>query len=194
MELNMRTMLVSLLFCCFTQAALAFDVSGIPVEPSTTIEQQTLSLNGAGLRTKYFFNIYVAALYVQEPSPSANAVISQPGAKRIQLTLMRGLSAKQLIEALRQGLEQNLNATTLGGLQTRLTTFEKIIDSLHEGRKGDKLSLDFLPGIGTQIRFNGMTQGAPTPGDDFYRALLSIWLGNTPVQDSLKRELLINNH
>jgi Chalcone isomerase-like len=45
-------------------------------------------LNGAGRRTKYFFKVYVAALYVEEPAVAANKVIADPGIKRRQLTLL----------------------------------------------------------------------------------------------------------
>jgi hypothetical protein len=189
----MRTQFFSLLLAFFASTAFAVDVAGIHVDPRSSIEQKEISLNGAGLRTKYFFKVYVAALYVQEPSSSANQIISQPGIKRIQLTLLRDLSAKQLIEALQQGLEQNLSPAALSALQPRLAAFENIIESLREGKTGDKLMLDFLPGTGTQIRLNGARQGASISGDDFYRALLLIWLGDAPVQDSLKRELLVNN-
>jgi hypothetical protein len=189
----MRTLVISLLLACFSSTAFALEVAGVPIETKTTVEQKELSLNGAGLRTKYFFKVYVAALYVQEPSSSANQVIAEPGIKRMQLTLLRDLSAQQLIEALQQGLEQNLSPAELTSLQPRLASFENVIGNLHDGHKGDNLALDFLPGNGTQIRLNGATKGAPISGNDFYRALLRIWLGDQPVQDSLKRELLTNN-
>jgi Chalcone isomerase-like len=190
----MRELAFSLLLSLFTSAALAVDVEGIPIAARTSVENNNLSLNGAGLRTKYFFKIYVAALYVQEPTINPDRVIKEPGAKSMQLILLRDLSAEQLIEALQQGLEQNLSANSLASLQPRLTAFENVIRSLHEGRQSDKLILDFVPGIGTQIRMNGISGGAPISGEDFYRALLTVWLGNTPVQDSLKHELLLNNH
>ena len=34
------------------------------------------------------------------------------------------------------------------------------------------------PGVGTIIRVNGIAKGDPIPGEDFYNALLRIWLGD----------------
>jgi len=35
----------------------------------------------------------------------------------------------------------------------------------------------------------GKPAGSPIPGEDFYRALLRIWLGDNPVQEDLKKAL-----
>ena len=49
-----------------------------------------------------------------------------------------------------------------------------------------------LAGMGYQaVRINDEWRGA-IPGNDFYRALLKIWLGNRPVSDSLKQGMLGN--
>jgi hypothetical protein len=163
----MPALIVSLFLSCFSLTAFALEIADVPIEARTSVEQKELLLNGAGLRTKYLFKVYVAALYVQEPSSSANQIITQPGFKRMQLTLLRDLSAKQLVESLQQGLEQNLSSAALTALQPRLATFENVIERLHEGHKGDVLALDFMPNTGTQLRLNGAPQGAPISGNDF---------------------------
>ena len=38
--------------------------------------------------------------------------------------------------------------------------------------------------------FNGAVQGAPVPGEDFYRGLMRIWLGDDPVDAGMKKALL----
>ena len=43
---------------------------------------------------------------------------------------------------------------------------------------------------GTRMTVEGKPAGAPIPGDDFYRALLRIWLGENPVQADLTKALL----
>jgi hypothetical protein len=61
---------------------------------------------------------------------------------------------------------------------------------LQEAKKGMAILLDWQPGTGTVISVDGKTRGKPIPGEDFYRALLRIWLGERPVQDDLKKALL----
>lgn len=186
----MRRWMVGLVLGWVAVSAGAMDVAGVRVEPKVMLEQQVLKLNGAGVRTKYFIKVYVAALYVPEPSNVASRVVMQPGPKRIQLALLRDLSSRQWIDAVRQGLEKNNSPQAMLALQPQQQAFENIIQAMGEGHAGDGWQLDFVPGVGTQIRMNGVRKGAPIAGEDFFRALLLIWLGEQPAQDSLKRDLL----
>jgi hypothetical protein len=61
---------------------------------------------------------------------------------------------------------------------------------MKQAKKGMAITLDWLPGAGTQMTVDGRYAGAPIAGEDFYRALLRIWLGPKPVQDDLKKALL----
>lgn len=49
--------------------------------------------------------------------------------------------------------------------------------------------LDFLPGTGTRVVVNREAKGT-IPGDEFSRALLRIWLGESPADASLKKAML----
>jgi hypothetical protein len=64
------------------------------------------------------------------------------------------------------------------------------MSSLQSAKQGDLIALDWLPGTGTRIVLNGEPRGKIIAGEDFYRALLRIWLGEDPAQESLKRALL----
>ncbi|TAK85863.1 MAG: hypothetical protein EPO20_08665 [Betaproteobacteria bacterium] len=46
-----------------------------------------------------------------------------------------------------------------------------------------------LTGAETRLLVGGKPVGKPIAGEDFYRALLRIWLGEKPVQDDLKKAL-----
>ena len=76
----------------------------------------------------------------------------------------------------------------------RLPTEAELADSLSVAvgtlRKGDALDVDYLPGQGTLLRFNGKAMGVPIPGDDFYQTLLKIFIGDRPVDNRLKEGLL----
>ena len=53
-----------------------------------------------------------------------------------------------------------------------------------------RVALDWVPAAGTQVTVDGKATGAPIAGEDFYRALLRVWLGDNPVQADLKKALL----
>lgn len=108
------------------------------------------------MRTRFLFKVYVAALYVAEPSNVPAQVIKAPDPERMELTLSREAGSRQWVEALRQGVEQNHSPAGMGSMRPRLAQFEKTIESLGEARLGDRMQLDFMPGVGTQIRMNGV--------------------------------------
>ena len=170
--------------------ALADEVAGVKVDDRIRVESSDLMLNGAGLRTKYFLNVYVAGLYLAEKKSMPADFLALPGAKRMSMRLMRDLSAKQLTEALEIGIDSNTSAAERETLKGRLDQLTAIMNALQSAKKGDLIALDWLPGAGTRISLNGEPQGKPIAGGDFYRALLRIWLGDAPAQESLKKALL----
>ncbi|MGB5177609.1 MAG: chalcone isomerase family protein, partial [Gammaproteobacteria bacterium] len=71
----------------------------------------------------------------------------------------------------------------------RLDAFNKLFTAT---KKGDVLSIAYTPEKGTEVRINGEWRGA-VEGNDFFRALLKIWLGPNPVDKSLKQDMLGSN-
>ncbi len=170
--------------------ALAAEVAGVRVDDRARVEATDLVLNGAGLRTKYFLNVYVAGLYLTEKKAGGADVLALTGAKRISMQLMRDLSAKQLTEALELGIRDNTSSAEREALDGRLSELTATMNALHSAKKGDLIALDWIPGSGTRIVLNGEPRGKIIAGEDFYRALLRIWLGDQPAQESLKKALL----
>jgi hypothetical protein len=179
-----------LLLAFLAVPALAAEVAGVKVDERIKLESSELVLNGAGLRTKAFFKVYVAGLYLAEKKTNAAEALGLPGAKRVSMRLMRDLSAKQLTEALDEGIRDNTPAAEQDALKERVAELTAIMSSLHSGKEGDVIALDWLPGTGTRVMLNGETKGKAIAGEDFYRALLRIWLGDNPVSGSLKKALL----
>jgi hypothetical protein len=174
----------------FAVPALAAEVAGVRVEDRIKLGSSELVLNGAGLRTKAFFKVYVAGLYLAEKKTSVDEVLALPGAKRVSMRLMRNLSAKQLTEALDEGVRDNTPAAEQEPLKGRLAELTAVMNALQSAKEGDVIALDWLPGTGTRVVLNGEPKGKAIAGEDFYRALLRIWLGQNPVSGALKKALL----
>jgi hypothetical protein len=103
---------------------------------------------------------------------------------------MRDLSAKQLIDALDEGIRDNTPAAEQETLKGRIVELAAIMSALESAKEGDVIALDWLPSSGTRVMLNGETRGKAIAGEDFYRALLRIWLGDNPVSGGLKKALL----
>jgi hypothetical protein len=87
-------------------SALAADVGGVKLVDKASVGGQDLVLNGAGIRTRAFFKVYVAGLYVPAKSADPAAILAK-GPRRIQLNLLRDLSGEQFVGALIDGLKEN---------------------------------------------------------------------------------------
>jgi hypothetical protein len=62
--------------------------------------------------------------------------------------------------------------------------------AIGSAKSGSVITLDYVPDAGMQVTLNGVPKGEPIGGEDFYRGLLKIWLGDDPVDKSLKKALL----
>lgn len=165
--------------------ATAMEVAGVAVPETTTVEGKTLKLNGAGLRTKVVFKVYVAGLYAETTSKDAAALIAADEVKSMRLAILRSLKGSQVSEAIEEGFEKNSKAQ-MPALKARLAKLSAMIPNVE---KGDDIVLSWVPGKGTVVSVKGAEKGV-IEGKDFADALFSVWLGKNPVQEDLKKELL----
>jgi hypothetical protein len=170
-------------------AAMAAEVAGVKIDDKTRIGSTELVLNGAGLRKRAFFQVYAMGVYVQQRSGNAATVVEQPGPKRVAIHMLRNVGADAFNEALAEGIRANSSEAEAKALEPRLKELGAIIGGVGEAKKGMAIHLDWT-GAETQVVIQGKPVGKPIAGEDFYRALLRIWVGDRPVQDDLKKALL----
>lgn len=185
----MRRILLAGLLLLQPVALPAANVAGVDLPDRVKPQgmKQTLVLNGAGVRRKFFFRIYIGALYLPQPDSSAAAVIGSDAPSRVLMHFVyHEVSRDKLTAAWWDGFRDNLDAATLRALTPRIGKFAALFD---DAREGDRIWLDYLPGQGTRVTVNGRVRGV-IPGADFHRALLRIWLGDEPVAGDLKRAML----
>jgi hypothetical protein len=171
----------------FTSAA---EIAGITLGERTKLGSSELVLNGAGLRKKLFFKVYVAGLYLTQRRRSPTEVFALAGPKRASITLLRDLPAQELVEALTVGIRDNCAPDQRQALKARVDALAANLLSLRQGKNGDVITVDWLPDQGTVVTLNGEIKGEPIPGYDLYLALLRVWLGDHPTSTGLKRALL----
>ncbi|MFA6971299.1 MAG: chalcone isomerase family protein [Gallionella sp.] len=183
-----KILLIAFLFC-LSPAADAVELGGVRVKDTVHLGNSNLVLNGAGVRTKFVFDLYVAALYLNAKKSSATAVLADAGEKRIALHLLDDISAERLLYAFNNAIEDNYTSEELQALSKPMHEFEVIFHQMGPLNKGDVILFDYLRATGTRISVNEGLRGT-IPGSAFNNALLKIWLGEHPVQEDLKLKLL----
>lgn len=176
------------LFC--TQAATAVEVAGVKLDDSINVAGQNLRLNGAGIRSKVIFKVYAIGLYLSDKKMTTAEVMAAPGARRVTLAMLRNVGSNDFSKAFSSGIEDNTNAAERAALAPSMAKFNAMFVSVAELKQGDVLNVDWLPGSGMVVLLNGKRILEPIVDQAFYNVVLRIWLGENPVDDKLKRQLL----
>jgi hypothetical protein len=169
----------------------ATEVAGVKFEDKVSLGGSELILNGAGLRTKLMFKVYAIGLYLPAKTDVTANILTGKGNKRIQIMTLRDLSAEQLAEALEKGVEDNNSPGELAKIKARLEEFRASLLAMEKIPEKTEIRIEWN-GSATQVFMNNVQKGKGIPGEDFYQALLKIWLGNKPAQADLKDALLGN--
>lgn len=176
---------VALLLACLAAAA----VSALPVEAATLagvtfpntvdVGGHTLVLNGLGLRTKWFFKIYVGGLYLPHKTGSPAAILHSNEPREMLSHFLWGVSKHDVCTAWKDGLKDNVpNAS-----HEVHRNFTKLCSWMERLPKGGSMRLTYLPGRGTRVEVNGTLKGT-LPGKATADAILSVWIGPDPGPDS----------
>jgi hypothetical protein len=168
----------------------ALELADVNLPDKVKVWDANLQLNGAGIRTKFFFKVYVAGLYLTQKQTIAENIIADGQVHRVALYFKREMSGEKLLSAFNDAIEANNSPAELSEIDAQLKLMVQIFNAVKEVKQGDVITLDYLPAAGTRISINGVAQQGIIPGPSFNRAVLKIWLGNKPVQDDLKKDLL----
>lgn len=177
--------IASLLFAASSASAL--DIGGITLPDTLPVAGQELKLNGAGIREKWMFDLYVGGLYLQASSQDPKAVLAADESQAIRLHIISSkITSEKMIGATTEGFEKSLGGKT-DALKPKIDEF--IATFKEEIKVGDVFDLSYVKGEGVHVSKNGKAIKT-IAGLDFKQALYGIWLSDNPAQDSLKSEML----
>jgi Chalcone isomerase-like len=185
--MKMRSVTVGGFALTMAFAAIAADIGGVKLDDKTSIGGQGLVLNGAGIRTRAVFKVYVGSLYLPAKTTSLESVLAK-GPRRIQLNLLRDLSGDQLSDAVNDGLKESNSPADVEAVKGETDQFISFLKAMAPLKEGSVITLDFVDAA-TKIGFDGAAKGS-VPGEAFNRALTRIWIGDKPVQPDLKKAML----
>jgi len=185
MRLKITPLLLSLMLLV-PIAASAVEVGGVNMEDKTTVNGQTLVLNGAGVRKKLFIKIYIGGLYLPAKMSNPAMILGSDTPRRMVLHFVYSVSKDQMCEAWQEGLDANTpnsSAEVKGGFKTLCSLMDAI-------PKGNRLVLTYVPGTGTVVEVNGKVKGT-IPGKATADAIVATWIGPKPAMgDDFKNAVL----
>ena len=185
------------LLCCVLLAAAVggwaaepLELAGVKIETTEQVGGSSLTLNGAGIRTRFMFKVYTAALYTGTKADTLETVIGQPGPKRIQITMLRAIDGNELGKLFTAGMEKNTSRADFAKSISGIVSMGELFAKRKKLMAGETFSVDWIPGTGAQVLVNGKAEMEPIKEPEFFQSLMGIWLGKNPADDGLKAALL----
>jgi len=176
-----RLALIALLFALLAPAQ-ARTLAGVELPDTVVVDGATLRLNGMGLRAATALRVkaYVGGLYLEQPTSDAATVIDSHQRKRVTMKFLRDIDRQRLTSGWAESLHK------VGGKEHSIAEFTSLIPDV---KTGDTMSFTWRPGVGLEVAMDEKVRGA-VPGDDFARALFTVWFGPKPGDEDLKRGML----
>ena len=166
-------------------SAAALEVAGVNVEPSLTVNNHVLKLNGYGIRKKMFIKVYIGSLYADKRLTSAAAALSDNGDKLIRMNFLHSKVEKEkIIEAFNEGIVNN--SPDLAG-SADAKKFLALFTA--DFKRGDLVDLALGANGTVSASHNGKLLGTVSSAK-LAKGLLAIWLGDKPADESLKKGML----
>jgi hypothetical protein len=187
---TLSVVLAGLVLAASSVVAQPVEREGVKFEPTVQVAGSALQLNGAGVRTRAIFKVYAAGLYVPAKSNSPAALLAQKGPRRLSMTLLRNVDADSFAGSLNEGLRNNHSEAQITAFKPQIDALNAALKAVDEVKKGDVVAIEYLPDSGTRISVNGQQKGANIAGEEFFAAMLRIWLGDKPADADLKKGLL----
>ena len=166
--------------------ARAAELQGVSLPDFSVVDGLQMRLNGIGLRTWSIFKIpiYVAGLYLEQPSRDASRILQSQQRKLLRMRFLHDVDAKDARDAWQDGLDQNCAAPCYLD-PSAVQRFLAAVPSMH---KGDESTMLFTAS-GMTATLNGRSIGQ-VPDPNFASALLATFIGAVPPTAQLKRQLL----
>ena len=187
---SLRRIVSALVLGCAVSGAWAnVDVSGVSLDETVTVGGVPLKLNGAGYRKRGYFKIDVTAVYLQQKLTSLEAIENAPGVKRVQLAIQQDVTGSQASRYFLIDFEASATPAEFAKLITEVSQVGDIYSSLPKIKKGDIVTMDWIPGKGLIATLNGNAltpHGAPSPyinSELLGKVMLRMYIGGkTPAE------------
>ncbi len=173
-----------------TAEAQVKEIEGFRFDSTLRLGGADLVLNGVGVRRRFFVPVYVAALYVPARSSDAETLLSQRGPRRMSMKFVREVEAELFMTSLDVGMRKHYTPEQLAGWKDQWQTLTRVISTMVLARRADNVTWDYTPDEGARVMQNSVARVPSMRGEDFYNAVLRVWLGPQPADADLKKGLL----
>ncbi|NPA74043.1 MAG: hypothetical protein GXO12_04960 [Epsilonproteobacteria bacterium] len=181
-----KIVLITLLSLFWSLSLQAVKIDGVELDKNITINNQKLTLNGAGTRSVFFIDVYVGALYLKNRSQDSNKIINSNEPMDIKMVITSSLvTSKKMVSGLLDAFkkaEKSGYKADKDSVERFLKVFQKDISK--------KDTFDIFANNRQMYLFKNGKLYDTIDSDNLKKAVFAIWLGKYPAQESLKEKML----
>lgn len=158
---------------------------GAPAYTAIPVENENrYVLIGTALKRFLTFRVVSVDLYAAKGYEDLDILSDAP--KRIEVNYHVNIPKRELDRATLTGIKKNVSPETLMALAPKIDQINSYYPDI---KAGDQIAVTYTPGVGSTVEVNGAIKGV-VPGEDFGRSFFAIWVGENPVDERAKRQLL----
>ncbi|MBW1810078.1 MAG: chalcone isomerase family protein [Deltaproteobacteria bacterium] len=184
----MRKWLLLICLVWLPIAALAVTVEGTHYPATVQIAGKTLKLVGAGLREKWFFDVYTMGAYTENGSCNTRSIIKDEEVKYLRLNMHRDVSAEKMSSSIGESFAEHMPKNASAELKKQRKTFESYFKK--ECKEGNVIEFVYTPAKGTELKQNGKLLGPVMTGKAFQEVLWDIYFGKDTCCEDLQEQIL----
>ncbi|SDG54458.1 chalcone isomerase family protein [Psychroflexus sediminis] len=174
-------------FLVATSSFAQTEIAGIVLPNTFEIGETQLSLNGAGVREKYWMDMYAGGLYTAEKMNVAQNVRNADVPMLIKLHIVSGLiSSDKMSSSVEDGFENSTGGNT-EPFRAKIDKFKSFFSE--EITKNDVFDITYTPATGVVV-FKNYKELGTIEGLDFKKVLFGIWFGEKPADKDLMKGML----
>lgn len=178
---------IIVLFLTITTTNAQKKVGDVIIPVKVNFNETNLELNGAGVREKYWMDMYVGALYIEKTTNNALSIINDDKIMAIKLHIVSSLiTAEKMISAVDEGFKKSTKGKQ-AELKAEIDKFKAVFST--EINKEDVYDFVYIPEKGTVIYKNNKPSST-IKGLEFKKALFGIWLCSEPADAALKAAMV----
>ncbi|HSP11504.1 MAG TPA: chalcone isomerase family protein [Salegentibacter sp.] len=163
------------------------EIGGATLPNTLEYGSEEMNLNGAGVREKFWMDMYAGGLYLQSKSSNASEIMSADKPMAIRLHIVsKMITSERMIDAVNEGFENATKGNT-APISSEIAKFKSFFDE--QINKEDIFDIVYLPDNGVTVYRNGEESGN-IKGLEFKGALFGIWLSDNPADEDLKKGML----
>ena len=160
----------------------AAELGGVQMDDTVRVGNDTLVLNGLGLRKKAIFKVYVGGLYLTSREGDSGKILAADAPRRMVMEFVRNVGKGSIVGAWDDCLEANAVSGVAGD-------FDRLSGWMDDVGSGDRLVFTYLPAKGTEVEVKGSVRGT-IAGKPFADALYACWIGDHPPSEDFRAGLL----